>query len=241
MTKHKVKFKKLKIQKSKLLVQNLIFSGDLALENKVSLTDPGMTRKLVKSYLSLTKTYTQTQVQRIMTTGHDSEIKKLPSLLSGGRYCKSVLQSGEAPLRNSMVGDFKHPRKYGITPPINRGGAIFPPPHCADRKITGWWIIDQKLDKLINMLSEMRVEQVNDGFSPSTEKIVLAASAIDYWSDFSPTLVCNWSPDWDKKLFNFYLEYSSSQPVYRATHKQGKVQKEVRVRRLKVKKKKSKF
>ena len=56
------------------------------------------------------------------------------------------------------------------------------------------------------MLSEMRVEQVNDGFSPSTEKIVLAASAIDYWSDFSPTLVCNWSPDWDKKLFNFYFE-----------------------------------
>ena len=39
--------------------------------------------------------------------------------ITGGRYCKSVLQSGEAPLRDSMVGDFKHPRKYRITSPIS--------------------------------------------------------------------------------------------------------------------------
>ena len=40
-SKHKVRFKKLKNQKSKLQVQNVRFSGDLALENIVSLKDPG--------------------------------------------------------------------------------------------------------------------------------------------------------------------------------------------------------
>ena len=122
MTKHKVKFKKLKIEESRLLVQNLTILGDPAMENEVSPTDQDMTRNLIKSYPSLTKSDTQIQVLRVMTTGHDSKLEKLPSLLSSGQYCKSVLQSGEAPLRDSMVGDFKHPRKYRITSPINMGG-----------------------------------------------------------------------------------------------------------------------
>ena len=83
-SKHKVRFKKLKNQKSKLQVQNVRFSGDLALENIVSLKDPG----------------------------YNGEKKKLPSPLSGGPHCKLVLQSGAGPLRDSMVGDFKHSRKY---------------------------------------------------------------------------------------------------------------------------------
>ena len=65
-------------------VQNIIFSGDLALENIVSLKDPG----------------------------YNGETKKLLSPLSGEPRCKLVLQSGAGPLRDSMVGDFKHSRKY---------------------------------------------------------------------------------------------------------------------------------
>ena len=93
--------------------------------------------------------------------------------ITGGRYCKPVLQSGEAPVRDSMVGDFKHPRKYRITSPINMEGGSFPLPHCADRITTGWWMLDQELDKLIDMLSKMKDGQVDDGFLPNTEKISL--------------------------------------------------------------------
>ena len=142
MIKHKVKFKKLKIQENGLLVQNLTFSGGPALEvlkaghmtkhkvkfkklkNEVSPTNQDMTRKLVKIYPSCTKNDTQIQVLRVMTTGQDSKLVKLPSLLSSGRYCKSGLQSGEAPVQDSMVGGSKHSRKYGITSPITRGGKL---------------------------------------------------------------------------------------------------------------------
>ena len=134
-----------------------------------------------------------------------------------------------------MIGDFKHPRKYRTISSINMGGGSFPLPHCADRIITGWWMIDQELDKLIDMLSKMKVGQVDDGFLPNTEKLALAASGIGCWSDFSPTLVYNWSPNWDKKLFNFCFEYSSSQSIDRTTHIQGKALKEVNTRRLKIK------
>ena len=70
-----------------------------------------------------------------MTTDQDSKLEKLPSLLSSGRYCKSGLQLGEAPVQDSMVGGSKHSRKYGITPPITKG--IVTIPHCADEKSTG--------------------------------------------------------------------------------------------------------
>ena len=51
-------------------------------------------------------------------------------------------------------------------------------------------MMNQILDKLVDML-------------PNTEKFTLADSGDDCWSEVSPNLVNNWSPNWDKKLFSF--------------------------------------
>ena len=96
-------------------------------------------------------------------------------------------------------------------------------------------MLDQELDKLIDMLSKMKVGQVDDGFLPNTEKLALAASGVGCWSDFSSTLVCNWSSNGDKKISNFYFEYSISQSIDRTTHIQGEALKEVIARKLRIK------
>ena len=95
------------------------------------------------------------------------------------------------------------------------GGESFPLPHCANRKTT--------------------VGQVDDGFLPNTEKLALLASGVGCWSDFSSTLVCNWSSNGDKKRFNCYFAYNSSQSIDRTTHIQGKALKEVIARKLRIK------
>ena len=76
---------------------------------------------------------------------------------------------------------------------------------------------------------------MNDGFLPNTEKLALAASGVGCWSDFSSTLVCNWSSNGDKKRFNCYFGYNSSQSIDRTTHIQGKALKEVIARKLRIK------
>ena len=129
--------------------------------------DPGMTKELVKSYINLTKSYTQ-----ILPTEQDC------------KHCKYGLQSGEVPKQNSMVESFKHSRNFGSTYPVEMGGGLFPPPQYKGRRITDWCIMYQILDRLVDMWP--KVEQVNGDGLPNTEKLTLADFGVDYWSDVSP-------------------------------------------------------
>jgi hypothetical protein len=91
--KHKVKFKKSDLKKNKRLIQNLKYWRHSALENEVSLKDPGLTNDLVKIYSNLTNlTINCTQ------------------MLLNGQYCKPCkydLQPGEEAIQDSMVRNSK--------------------------------------------------------------------------------------------------------------------------------------